>query len=58
MEQIGILRHAVEALDHMDVPYSVMGSFASIAYGESRFTQDGKRWHFSPATIWLDLMND
>jgi hypothetical protein len=40
MEQIDILRHAVEALERMNVPYLVVGSFASIAYGESRFTQD------------------
>jgi hypothetical protein len=40
MEQIDILRHAVEALDRMNAPYLVVGSFASIAYGESRFTQD------------------
>ncbi len=40
MEQIDILRHAVETLERMDVPYLVVGAFASIAYGESRFTQD------------------
>lgn len=40
MEQIDILRHAVEVLERLDVPYLVVGSFASIAYGESRFTQD------------------
>ena len=40
MEQIDILRHAVEALERMNVSYSVVGSFASIAYGASRFTQD------------------
>jgi hypothetical protein len=40
MEQIDILRHAVEALERMNTPYLVVGSFASIAYGESRFTQD------------------
>ena len=32
MEQIDILRHAVEALERMNVPYLVVGSFASIAY--------------------------
>jgi hypothetical protein len=37
MEQIDILRHAVESLERMNVPYLVVGSFASIAYGESRF---------------------
>ncbi len=40
MEQIDLLRHAVEALERMSVPYVVVGSFASIACGESRFTQD------------------
>jgi hypothetical protein len=40
MEQLDILRHAVEALERMTVPYVVVGSIASIAYGESRFTQD------------------
>ena len=40
MEQLDILRHAVEALERMKVPYIVVGSIASIAYGESRFTQD------------------
>ncbi len=40
MEQIDILRHAVEALEGMHAPYLVVGSIASIAYGESRFTQD------------------
>ena len=40
MEQLDILRHAVQALERMKVPYMVVGSIASIAYGESRFTQD------------------
>jgi hypothetical protein len=40
MEQLDILRHAVEALERMKVPYVIVGSIASIAYGESRFTQD------------------
>ncbi len=40
MEQLDILRHAVEALERMKVPYLVVGSIASIAYGETRFTQD------------------
>ena len=39
MEQIDILRHAVDALERMNTPYLVVGSFASIAYGEARFTQ-------------------
>jgi len=40
MEQTDILRHAVDALELLQVRYSIVGSFASIAYGESRFTQD------------------
>jgi predicted nucleotidyltransferase len=40
MEQMDILRHAVKTLERLQVPYLVVGSFASIAYGESRFTQD------------------
>jgi hypothetical protein len=40
MEQIDILRHVVEALEHLNVSYMVVGSIASIAYGEARFTQD------------------
>ncbi len=40
MEQLDILRHAVESLERMGVPYLVVGSMASIAYGETRFTQD------------------
>ncbi len=40
MEQMDILRHAVNTLELLRVPYLVVGSVASIAYGESRFTQD------------------
>jgi hypothetical protein len=40
MEQIDILRHAVEVLERMSVPYLVVGSIAGMAYGEARFTQD------------------
>lgn len=40
MEQLDILRHAVDVLERLEVPYLVVGSIASIAYGESRFTQD------------------
>ena len=39
MEQTDILRHAVDTLDWLKVPYLVVGSIASIAYGETRFTQ-------------------
>jgi hypothetical protein len=40
MEQIDILRHTVDVLERLQIPYLIVGSFASIAYGESRFTQD------------------
>lgn len=40
MEQMDILRHAVNTLERLSVPYMVVGSYASIAYGETRFTQD------------------
>jgi len=40
MEQLDILRHTVDVLERLAVPYLIVGSFASIAYGESRFTQD------------------
>ena len=40
MEQTDILRYAIDALELLQVRYLVVGSFASIAYGESRFTQD------------------
>jgi len=40
MEQLDILRHTVDVLERLTVPYLIVGSFASIAYGESRFTQD------------------
>ena len=40
MEQTDILRYAIDALELLQVRYLVVDSFASIAYGESRFTQD------------------
>jgi hypothetical protein len=40
MEQSQILRHAAETLDALAVPYMLVDSCASIAYGETRFTQD------------------
>ena len=40
MEQSQILRYAVDTLDALAVPYMVVGSCASIAYGETRFTLD------------------
>ena len=40
MEQIDFLSRAVETLDELVVRYMVVGSYACLAYGESRFTQD------------------
>jgi hypothetical protein len=40
VEQIDLLRFVVEALEQLQVPYAIVGSFASGAWGESRFTQD------------------
>ncbi len=40
MEQTDILRHVVDVLERLGVPYFVVGSYASIAYGEARLTQD------------------
>lgn len=35
-----LLRHLVEALEEVGVPYALGGSIASIAYGEPRATLD------------------
>lgn len=40
MDQLDLLRHLIAALDRLDVPYMVVGSLASAAYGEPRMTQD------------------
>ena len=40
MEQTDLLRHAIDALERLAIPYMLVGSFASTAYGEPRFTQD------------------
>ena len=40
MEQTDLLRLAIESLDELRIPYAIVGSFASGAWGESRFTQD------------------
>jgi hypothetical protein len=40
VEQTELLRYAADALERMAVSYLVVGSVASIAYGEARFTQD------------------
>jgi hypothetical protein len=40
VEQTDLLKRAVEILDQLSIPYAIVGSFASGAWGESRFTQD------------------
>jgi predicted nucleotidyltransferase len=40
VEQNDLLRHTIDALERLGVRYMLVGSFASIAYGEPRLTQD------------------
>src|ERR1035437_761515 len=40
LEQVDLLRMVITALERLGVPYMVVGSMASSAYGEPRFTQD------------------
>jgi len=40
MDQIELLRTADEILDRLAIPYCVVGSMASMCYGETRFTND------------------
>lgn len=40
MTQLELLRYVVETLEKLGLPYMLVGSFASTAYGEPRFTQD------------------
>lgn len=40
MQQDELLRYAVETLERLNIPYTVVGSLASGAYGEPRLTQD------------------
>jgi hypothetical protein len=40
LDQIDLLRHLVNALGRLEIPYMVVGSLASGAYGEPRMTQD------------------
>jgi hypothetical protein len=40
VEQAELLKFAVDALEQLNVPYAIIGSFASGVWGESRFTQD------------------
>lgn len=40
MDQSDFVRFVLDALERLQIEYLVVGSFASIAYGESRFTHD------------------
>ena len=40
MTQAELLRYLVESLDSLGIDYMIVGSHASIYYGEPRFTQD------------------
>jgi hypothetical protein len=40
VEQTDLLRYTLDALERLGVSYMLVGSFASIAYGEPRLTQD------------------
>ena len=40
MEQIELIRHAVQTLDTLAIPYALVGSWGSGIYGEPRFTRD------------------
>jgi hypothetical protein len=40
VDQTELLRHTIDALERLALPYMLVGSFASIAYGEPRLTQD------------------
>lgn len=40
MEQMDVLKHAVDTLERLGIAYYIVGSVASLAYGEARFTQD------------------
>jgi len=40
MEQADVVRFTLDVLDELGIEYAIVGSFASIAYGEPRFTRD------------------
>lgn len=40
MEQAEVVRFALDALEALNIDYAIVGSFASIAYGEPRLTRD------------------
>ena len=50
MEQPEILRYAVQALEQLQIPYLIVGSFASSIWGEPRLTMD--------IDIVIDLRSD
>lgn len=49
MTQLDLLRHANDVLTEMSVSFMVVGSLASSAYGEARFTND------IDIAVWLEL---
>jgi predicted nucleotidyltransferase len=40
VEQTDLLKHAIQELQRLGISHAIVGSFASGAWGESRFTQD------------------
>jgi hypothetical protein len=40
VEQIDLIRYTLDVLERLNLPYMVVGSFASTTFGEPRFTQD------------------
>ena len=40
MKQSEVLHFAIDVLERLEIPYALVGSFASGAYGEPRFTHD------------------
>ena len=40
MEQVDLLRRLISVLNQMQIPYMLVGSYASAAYGEPRMTHD------------------
>ncbi|MEA2709883.1 MAG: hypothetical protein QOF78_2484 [Phycisphaerales bacterium] len=40
MEQLDLLSFAIATLESLNIPYMVVGSYASGAYGDPRFTRD------------------
>ncbi|MGL6074234.1 MAG: hypothetical protein ACRC8S_08740 [Fimbriiglobus sp.] len=40
MDQIDLIKHVVDILESLNVPYALVGSWGSGVYGEPRFTRD------------------